>query len=90
MEQIKKVQQVKVWNTTDGKSFDDKGKAERHQDELNLVSFFRSAVDGDEATAIRVAQTIIDDPEGFRECAGVVLRKPRVKPDKSGGAKKAA
>lgn len=77
MKGLIETKKVAVYTTSDGKAFDNKDKAMKHQAEINLRGFFLSSVDGNEATAALVAQSILDDLDGFREVLGPLVRKPR-------------
>ena len=84
MAEIKKVQSVKVWGASDGKSFDNKADAARHQSILNLRAWFQATVD--EASAVQLVDAITSDVDGFREIVHPILAKPRA----PRGSKKAA
>ena len=64
-----------IFETSDGKPFDIKADAEKHEAGLSLAAFF-----GDDAPDIdghEVAAHIIDDLDRFAEIIRPLIRKPR-------------
>jgi hypothetical protein len=68
---------IKRYTTSDAKEFGDKREAEAHESGLNIVRFLAGVVTG--ATGALVLEAILKDPDGFREVAGPLLRRPRTK-----------
>lgn len=66
---------VKVYTASDGKVFDSKAEAEKHQARLSLANWFKADVD--DATANNLVRSITDDLDGFREVIAPLIRKPR-------------
>jgi len=75
MAEISKVKSVKVWTTSDGRTFDNQALAALHQSVLNLRAWFLATVD--EATTVQLVDAIIADVDGFREIVHPILLKPR-------------
>ena len=88
MAEISKVKTAKVWTTSDGKTWDNKAVAQKHQSEINLRAWFLPYVD--EATAVQIADGIASDPDGFREVVGALLKKSRAPRGSKMAAKQAA
>ena len=88
MADISKVKTAKVWTTSDGQTFDNKDKAQRHQAEINLRAWFLPYVD--DATAVQIADSIAADPDGFREVVWGMLKKARAPRGSKMAAKQAA
>lgn len=61
-----------VYETSDGKPFDIKADAEKHEAGLELAAFFDSKVEG-----IEVAGQILDNLDAFAEIIRPLIRKPR-------------
>ena len=68
---------VKLYTTADGREFQDKNEALAHQAVANVIAFFQGVLD--EAGAQGVLMAIKEDPDGFREVVGPLLRRPRGK-----------
>ena len=67
-----------VFETSDGKAFDIKAEAERHQARLDLAGLFEaSEFDGDSTFGENAASAIIDHLDHFAAVLRPLLRKPR-------------
>lgn len=64
-----------VFETSDGKAFDIREEAERHESELSLAAFFSEDAElGDETL---ITGHIIDNLDRFAEIIRPMIRKPR-------------
>lgn len=69
-----------VFETSDGKPFDVKGKAQAHQARLDIAELLDSAeYDGDFSFGENAASAIIDSLGAFAEIIRPLIRKPRGK-----------
>ena len=67
-----------VYETSDGKPFDIKADAEKHEAKLSLVKFFEDfGNDPSEEVTTTTAAAIIDNLDRFAEIIRPLIRKPR-------------
>jgi hypothetical protein len=71
---------IKVFTApSDGCEFDNLRDAEAHEAKLNVIEFFAGSGVVSEEVAAKLADTILADPDGFRDVAGALWRRPRIK-----------
>jgi hypothetical protein len=67
-----------VYETSDGKPFDIKADAEKHEARLKIAEFFSGAeAEGDFSLGENAASHIIDNLDDFAEIIRPLIRKPR-------------